>query len=55
MLPYCLKYRKNTESKTQKVVKTKNERIMLYQTVRFAIVKNQKLSKSKKLVDYQVV
>ena len=29
MLSYCLKYRKNTESKNRKVVKTKNKRIML--------------------------
>ena len=29
MLLYCLKYRKNTESKNPKVVKTKNGRIML--------------------------
>ena len=29
MLSYCLKSRKNTESKNPKVVKTKNGRIML--------------------------
>ena len=29
MLSYCLKCRKNTESKNPKVVKTKNGRIML--------------------------
>ena len=29
MLSYCLKCRKKTESKNPKVVKTKNERIML--------------------------
>ena len=29
MLSYCLKCRKNTESKNPKVVKTKNIRIML--------------------------
>ena len=29
MLLYCLKCRKNTESKNQNVVKTKNGRIML--------------------------
>ena len=28
MLPYCLKYRKNTESKNPQVVRTKNGRIM---------------------------
>ena len=29
MLSYCLKHRKNTESKTPKVVRTENGRIML--------------------------
>ena len=29
MLSYCLKYRKNTESKNPKVARTKNGRIML--------------------------
>ena len=29
MLPYCLKYRKNTERTNPKVVKTKTGRIML--------------------------
>ena len=29
MLSYCLKCRKNTESKNSKVVKTKNRRMML--------------------------
>ena len=29
MLPYCLKCKKNTESKNPKVVRTKNGRIML--------------------------
>ena len=29
MLLYCLKYRKNTESKNPKVERTKNGRIML--------------------------
>ena len=29
MLSYCLKCRKNTESKNPEVVRTKNERIML--------------------------
>ena len=29
MLSYCWKYRKNTESKNPKVVRTKNERITL--------------------------
>ena len=30
MLSYCLKCRKNTESKNPKVVRTKNGRIMLF-------------------------
>ena len=29
MLSYCLKYRKNTQSKNPEVAKTKNRRIML--------------------------
>ena len=29
MLPYCLKCKKNTESKSPKVVRTNNGRIML--------------------------
>ena len=29
MLPYCLKCRKNTESKNLEVVKTKNGKVML--------------------------
>ena len=41
MLSYCLKRRENTESKNPKVV-----------IVKVVIVKNQNLSKSKKLADY---
>ena len=40
MLSYCLKFKKNTESKSPKVVRTKNGRIILYQTVQFIIVTN---------------
>ena len=29
MLPYCLKYRKNTAGKNPKIARTKNKRIML--------------------------
>ena len=32
MLSYCLKYRKNTESKNLKVVKTNKEKTMLSST-----------------------
>ena len=52
MLYYCLKCRKETESKNPKVVKTKNGRIMLLSNVESVIVKNQNLSRSKKLVGY---
>ena len=52
MLLYCLKCRKNTESKNTKVARTKNGEIMFYQNVQRVIVKNQKLSNSKNLVDY---
>ena len=55
MLSYCLKCRKNTESKNQKVVKTKSGRIMILSKCamcKCVIIKNQNLSKIKKLVDY---
>ena len=42
MLSYCLKYRKNTESKNPKVIKTKNRRIMLLSN---CVVCNGKKSK----------
>ena len=41
MLSYCLKRRKNTESKNSKVVKTKNwKKKCFYQKVQRVIVKN---------------
>ena len=52
MPSYYLKCRKNTKIKNPKVVKTKNGRIMLLSHVQCVIIKNQNLSKSKKLVDY---
>ena len=42
MLSYCLKCRKNTQSKTPEVVKTKNGRIMLLSKYS---VRNNKKSK----------
>ena len=51
MLSYCLKCRENTESKTPKVARPKNGRIMLLSK---CVVKNQNLSNSEKLVNYQV-
>ena len=52
MLSYCLKCRKNTESKNPKVVRTKNGRIMLLSNCVYVILKNQNFSNSKTLVDY---
>ena len=49
MLWYCLKHRKNTESKNPEVAKAKNEK-----NVYCGIVKNRNLSNSKKLEDYLV-
>ena len=54
MLSYCLKFRNNTESKNRKILKTKNERIMLLSKCAVCGIKNWSLSKSKKLVNYQV-
>ena len=46
----CFKCRKNTESKNSKIVKTKNERIMLLSKCATCDSKNQVLSKCKKLL-----
>ena len=45
MLPYCLKCRKNTESKNPKVVRTKNGRIMLLLNCAVCNSKKSKLLK----------
>ena len=53
MLPWCLKWRKNTESKNPKVLKTKNgEKKCFYQDIHCVIVKNQIFLKNKKLEKY---
>ena len=52
MLSYCLKCRKNTESKNPKVVKRKKRKKCFCQNVWLVTVKNQDLLKIKKLVDY---
>ena len=52
MLSYCLKCRKNMESKNLKAVSTKNG---FYPNVFRVMVKNQHLSKRKRLVYYKVV
>ena len=49
MLSYCLKCRKNTESKIPNAIKTKNGRIMLLSKCTVCDSKNRKLLKSKKL------
>ena len=54
MLSYCLKCRKNTESKNPKVVRTKNGKIVLLSKCAVCNRKNQNLSKSKELADYCV-
>ena len=45
MLSYCLKCRKNTESKNSKVTKTKNGRIMFLSKCEVCNSKNSKLIK----------
>ena len=51
MLSYCLKCRKNTESKNPKVMQTKNGRIMLLSKCTGVLVKNWNLLNNKKLED----
>ena len=45
MLPYCLKCRKNTESKNPKVASTKNGRIILLSKCAVCASKKSKFSK----------
>ena len=49
MLCYCLKYRKNAESKTSNVASTKNGEIMLLLK---CALQDPNLSKSKRLANY---
>ena len=53
MLSYFLKCSKNTESENPKVARTKTEELCFNQNVQCVIVKNQNLSKSKKLSGYE--
>ena len=55
MLSYCLKCRKNTESKNTKIARTKNGRIILLSRYAVCDSKNQHLSKSKRLMYISVV
>ena len=52
MLSYCLKCRKNTESKNPKVLRTKNGRIMLSSMCLMSNSKKSKSLKKQKLEDY---
>ena len=52
MLLYCLKCRKNTESKNPKVSRTKNGRIMPLSKCVVFDSKNPNLSNSKRLANY---
>ena len=52
MLYYCLKCRKNTESKNPKVVETKNGTIIILLKCELCNSKKSKLLKNRKLVDY---
>ena len=52
MLSYCLKCRRNSKSKKSNGVKTKKLKNNAFIKLKFAIVKNQDLSKSKKLLSY---
>ena len=45
MLSYCLKCRKNTESKNPKIMQQKNVKWCFYKTLWFVIVKNRDLLK----------
>ena len=51
MLSYCLKCRKNTESKTPKVVWTKNGRIMLLSKCAVCNSKKSRLIKEQELIE----
>ena len=52
MVSYCLKCRKNTESKNPKVLKAKNGRIMLSSMCLMSNSKKSKFLKKQKLEDY---
>ena len=43
MQSYCLKCRRNAQSKNPKVVKTKNRRIMVHQTVSSKLIKQEEV------------
>ena len=51
MLSYCLKYRRNTESKTSRVAKKIKKVMLLSKFVVYDSKKNQDLLKNSELVD----
>ena len=55
MWSYCLKCRKNIESKDPKVARSKNGTIIVFWKYAACVVKNQNLSYAKMLVDCLVV
>ena len=56
MSPYCLKWKKNTESINPRVSKTNNRKSMILSKCAICgSKKNQNLLKNKKQVEYQVI
>ena len=55
MLSYCLKCGKNTESKTRKVVRTKNGRIILLSKCSVCNSEKLKFLKEKQLEGYGII
>ena len=51
MLSYCFNCRKKTDSKNSNIPKVSKGKLMFYQSVQCMMVKNQDLSKKKKLVE----
>ena len=49
---YCLKCTKNTENINQRVLKTKNDNIMILQNDQYVLVQNLDLLKNRKHVGY---
>ena len=52
MLCYCLKCRKNTQSKNPEIIKTKNGRIILLSKCSACDYKNSKFLKEQEANDY---
>ena len=48
MSTYCIKYRKDTKNIDPKIIRTKNNRLVMQSNVLFVELKNQDLLKNKK-------